>query len=87
MTRLVCQFVGVLLVVGFIGAYFWWIVAVLAVVALAWVIARAFREIEAAEVAAGRRRAAIVARADQQHAWTLAGDPRGTYGAEMIAAA
>jgi hypothetical protein len=23
---------------------------------------------------------AIVARADQQHAWTLAGDPRGTYG-------
>jgi hypothetical protein len=24
--------------------------------------------------------AAIAARADQQHAWVMAGDPRGTYG-------
>lgn len=26
------------------------------------------------------RLAAIAARADQQHAWVMAGDPRGTYG-------
>jgi hypothetical protein len=28
---------------------------------------------------------AVVARADQQHAWTLAGDPRGTYGGADVA--
>jgi DNA invertase Pin-like site-specific DNA recombinase len=31
--RLLAQFVGVLLLVGFVGAYFWWIVAALAAVA------------------------------------------------------
>jgi hypothetical protein len=30
------------------------------------------------------RLAAIAARADQQHAWVLAGDPRGTYGADGV---
>jgi nitrate/nitrite transporter NarK len=78
--RTVGQFVGVLLLVGFVGAYFWWVVAILAVVALAWMTLRAFREIEAMEVAEARRQAAIVKRADQQHAWVLAGDERGIYG-------
>ena len=32
--RLLAQFVGMLLLIGFIGAYFWWIVAALAAVAL-----------------------------------------------------
>jgi hypothetical protein len=41
---------------------------------------RAFREIETAEAAAARRRAAMAARADQQHAWVLQGDERGVYG-------
>ena len=31
--RLLAQFVGVLLLVGFVGAYFWWIFAALAAVA------------------------------------------------------
>jgi lysylphosphatidylglycerol synthetase-like protein (DUF2156 family) len=78
--RTLGQLIGVLLVVGFIGAYFWWIVAVLAVVALAWMAQRAFREIEAGEAAEARRQAALVARADQQHAWVLEGDDRGVYG-------
>ena len=34
MGRIFWQFVGVLLLIGFVGAYFWWIVAALAVVAL-----------------------------------------------------
>ena len=39
-----------------------------------------------ATVAAEQRRlAAIAARADQQHTWVMAGDPRGTYGADSIA--
>ena len=75
--RTLGQFIGVLLLVGFIGAYFWWIVAILAVVAFAWMAQRAFREMEAAEA---RRRAAMAARADQQHAWVLQGDDRGVYG-------
>jgi nitrate/nitrite transporter NarK len=78
--RTLAQFIGVLLVVGFVGAYFWWIVAILAVVALAWMAQRAFREIEAEEAADARRRAAVAARADQQHAWVMAGDDRGVYG-------
>ena len=41
---------------------------------------RAFREIEAEEAAEARRRAAMAARADQQHAWVLQGDERGVYG-------
>ena len=35
---------------------------------------------QAALAAEQRRHAAIAARADQQHQWVLAGDPRGTYG-------
>jgi hypothetical protein len=34
----------------------------------------------AAVTAEQRRLVEVAARADQQHAWVLAGDPRGTYG-------
>ena len=34
-------------------------------------------------VAEQRRLAAIAARADQQDAWAIAGDPRGTYGVDF----
>ena len=78
--RTLAQFIGVLLLVGFIGAYFWWIIAIAAVVALAWMAQRAFREIDAAEAAEARRQAAVAKRADRQHAWVMAGDDRGVYG-------
>jgi hypothetical protein len=45
------QFIGVLLLIGFVGAYFWWIVALVAAVALIWGAQLAFREIRAEEVA------------------------------------
>ena len=80
MRTVVAQFIGVLLLVGFVGAYFWWIVAILAAVAFVWTTQRAFREIAAEEVSEARRQAALIRRADQQHRWTLAGDPRGIYG-------
>jgi lysylphosphatidylglycerol synthetase-like protein (DUF2156 family) len=79
--RTLAQFIGVLLLVGFIGAYFWWIAAIAAVAALVWMAQRAFREISAEEHAEARRLAAVVRRADQQHAWVMAGDDRGVYGA------
>jgi hypothetical protein len=40
--RLLAQFVAVLLLVGFVGAYFWWIVAAAAVAGLAWLAVRAY---------------------------------------------
>jgi hypothetical protein len=40
--RTLSQFVGVLLVIGIVGAYFWWIVTVVAVVGLAWLAIRAY---------------------------------------------
>jgi hypothetical protein len=43
---------------------------------LVWLAFYAARRVDAREDA----RLAIVARADQQHAWALAGDPRGLYG-------
>jgi hypothetical protein len=79
--RTLGQFIGVLLLIGFVGAYFWWIIAIAAVATLVWMAQRAFREIDAAEAAEARRQAAVVKRADRQHAWVMAGDDRGVYGA------
>jgi hypothetical protein len=70
----------VLLLLGFVIKFWWAILAVLAVVALGFL---AYVRVmhHAAELGRGRRKdAAIVARADQQHAWVLAGDERGVYG-------
>jgi hypothetical protein len=38
------------------------------------------KDVAAEEAAEARRQAAVVKRADQQHAWVLAGDDRGVYG-------
>lgn len=68
----------------FIGAIvnFWaWIAAVLGGLMvfglLLWLTFYVERRVDARYA----RRAALVARADQQHAWVLAGDDRGVYGA------
>ena len=66
MAWIVWQLVGVLLLVGFIGAYFWWIVALAAVGALIWGLQLAFRGIRAEEVAEAHRQAAVARCADQQ---------------------
>jgi hypothetical protein len=80
MARIVWQLVGILLLIGFVGAYFWWSVAAVAGAALIWGAQLAFREIRAEEVAEARRQAAVARRADQQHAWVMAGDERGVCG-------
>jgi hypothetical protein len=72
---------GLLLIVGAVIHYWWWLVAAAAVLA-GWYYWRVFqlawRMTKAAEA---RRRNDVRARADQQQAWRLAGDPRGLYGA------
>lgn len=69
-----------LILMGFIVQFWLWIVAVLGGLLvfglLLWLVSYAARQVDAREHA----RLAIVARADQQHAWVLAGDDRGVYG-------
>ena len=70
-----------LIFVGAIAKFWVWIVAVLGGLIvfglLLWLTFYLERRSDARENA----RLAIVARADQQHAWVLAGDERGIYGA------
>jgi hypothetical protein len=71
---------GLLLIVGAVIHYFWWIAAG-AVVLYAWYKWRVFRlACDMHEGAEARWRNEVRARADQQQAWTLAGDDRGLYG-------
>lgn len=65
-----------LLVIGFV-VMFWWVFAILfgiaLLIAVGWYVSRRLDARDAA-------RAAIIARADEQHALILAGDDRGIYG-------
>jgi hypothetical protein len=85
--RLVWQLIGTLLLVGFLIKYWLLVALVLAAVAV-WKFGPGWWAAHQAAVAAERDRVAgIAARADQQHAWVLAGDPRGTYGAAEVTVA
>lgn len=87
MNRLAAQLVGTLLLVGLVGAYFWWIAGIVLAVVV-WRLAprglAAWRRWQsthrAAAAAEADRQAAIVARADEQHNWVMQGDERGMYG-------
>ena len=74
------RFLGFLLLVGFVCAYFSWILTAVIVVA-AVMYGRHWWDTECERTAQLRaEHQAIAKRADQQHSWTLAGNPRGTYG-------
>ena len=69
-----------LIFVGAIVKFWVWIAAALGALMafglLVWLTFYVERHVDARE----EMRAALVARADQQHAWVLAGDDRGIYG-------
>jgi nitrate/nitrite transporter NarK len=67
-------------IVAWALGWLWWLVAAVAVYVKAWLLWRQYQRARAAEQRERQRWAGIAARADQQHAWVLAGDPRGTYG-------
>ena len=72
--------IAFLLVLSVVSQHFWGFVGGFALAGLlyfVWLVVLELR-INTADDAA--RRAALIARADQQHAWVMAGDPRGTYG-------
>ena len=72
--------VRILLVVWFVAKFWWLILAALVVVVAACLGWWCCVQSDAADERARRERAELVARADQQHAWFLAGDERGVYG-------
>jgi hypothetical protein len=81
MTRLAWQFIGTLLLVGFMLKY-WWLIALVVAAVVLYKRAPGWWAAHQAAVAAEQARlAGIAGRADEQHAWVMAGDPRGTYGA------
>jgi hypothetical protein len=57
-----------------------WIVGAIAVAIGIWWMYRASRALDRHLSAANRRRAELLERADQQHAWIMCGDDRGIYG-------
>ena len=61
--------------------YFWpWVLGAAAVFLLCWFVQCNVRIVQSVAIARRARRAAIIARADQQHQWVLAGDDRGVHG-------
>jgi endonuclease/exonuclease/phosphatase (EEP) superfamily protein YafD len=80
MTRLAWQLIGTILLVGFMRKY-WWLIALVVAAVVLYKRAPVWWAAHRAAVAAEQARlTAVAARADEQHAWVLAGDPRGTYG-------
>jgi hypothetical protein len=74
------QFVALLIVVA-LTVKFWWVIAAVVGMFCAAHWTRRAVDRHAEHVEAERRRlAGLVARADQQHNWTMQGDPRGTFG-------
>jgi hypothetical protein len=82
--RTLGQLFALLIVVGLIAKYIWWITAAIGLVVLARMAWRGYlqarNEFEGEVRAVADRRRQLVARADRQHAWAMAGDPRGVYG-------
>ena len=73
-------FLVVLLVIGLVIKFIWWIIGA-AVLVTAFYIARAiWRSQRARQDALARSRAELVARADQHLNWVMQGDDRGIYG-------
>ena len=75
-------FFGLLLVIGIIIKFIWWILGAVALVVVFFIgraVVRAYDERRAAEA---RYRDGLVAHADQQHNWVMRGDERGIYGTE-----
>ncbi len=72
--------VAVVILLGFMVAYFWWIVAIVAPAALAWLGYRLWQQHRVTSDAATAGRVTLAARADEQHAQVLADNEHGTYG-------
>jgi hypothetical protein len=73
---------GLLLLIGIIIKFIWWILGAVALVAVFFIGRAIVRRYDQRRAADARYRDALAARADQQHNWVLRGDERGIYGTE-----
>jgi hypothetical protein len=73
---------GLLLLIGFIIKFIWWILGAAALVALFFLGRAILRWYDKRAAAHARYWDGLAARADQQHNWVLQGDDRGIYGVE-----
>jgi len=77
---------GLLIVIGLIIKYIWWILGALGLVVAVWLAVIIGKEVAQRRREAAKRRRhqhnRLIAQADRQHAWVLAGDSRGVYGEE-----
>ena len=78
--RTLAPLIMIVLLVGFIIKFIWWILGAAALVGLFYLVRAIVRADRAAREARARLHAEVVARADQQHRWVLDGDDRGIYG-------
>lgn len=69
-----------LAVVVFVAKFFWLLVAFAAAAVIGRTLGKGVAHHDDSVRERRAQAAAVRARADQQQAWTLAGDPRGTYG-------
>ncbi|CAA0138293.1 Uncharacterised protein [Mycolicibacterium vanbaalenii] len=74
------------LIVGFIIKYIWWVVGAGALVGLFFVGRVVAREVQKRRELAEKREFELRRRADRQHRWMLSGDPRAIYGEQGAAA-
>jgi hypothetical protein len=63
--------IGLLLLVGLLIAYWQWVLAVVVVVLAVKAAPVAWRELQAEQAAERSRLQGVIARADQQHQWTM----------------
>jgi hypothetical protein len=70
----------IFLIIGIIIKFIWWILGIATVIGLYYLVRAIVRDDLARREVLARRRAEIVARADQQHQWVMQGDERGIYG-------
>jgi len=80
MARLLAAAFGIALLVSIAATVFGTAVAVATVYGVFWIGRRLWSFQRARADARAHRRAELLARAEIQHRWYLAGDPRGTYG-------
>lgn len=78
--RLAIPFIVAVVLMGLVVQLIWWILGTAAAYGLYRVARRTLREHRAQAVIAARNHAELAVRAEIQHRWYLAGDPRGIYG-------
>jgi hypothetical protein len=80
MTRLIAALISAACLLATVAAVLWVVVVAAAVYGVFWLGWRVWREHRAWVAVRVHNRAELLARAEIQHRWFMAGDPRGTHG-------